>query len=309
MSRLSILAVLLALSPSVVAADAASPAANAPNYGDAMRAYYAKDYATCATILADLLKVPGPRTSAMAYNAACCLALDGRADAAFKSLEQAITADVVSVKDLDSDADLQLLRSNAAWPAFRAHAVQLEESRLSGIDRALRDELLKRRDEDQTVRNKLISPGGLDPVLVKEVARIDHDNTEWMKQVLATYGWPGKSMVLKDGANAAFLFVQHADMDPPFQKQALELMKAAVAKGEAEGTDLAYLTDRILVGEGKPQLYGTQFHNVDGKLVPQPIEDEANVDILRALVGLPSLVEYRKVMQQQFGDAEPTKTK
>ena len=62
---------------------------------------------------------------------------------------------------------------------------------------------------------------------------------------------------------------------------------------------LAYLIDRLLVAEGKPQRYGTQFHVVDGKLVPHPIEDEASVDLLRAFAGLPSLAEYKKAMQQK----------
>jgi len=105
--------------------------------------------------------------------------------------------------------------------------------------------------------------------------------------------------VSKDGAKAASLLVQHADHDRAFQKQALTLLETAVATGEVEAADLAYLTDRVLVAEGKPQRYGTQFHMVDGKLVPQPIEDEASVDLLRAFAGLPSLAEYKKAMQQK----------
>ena len=52
---------------------------------------------------------------------------------------------------------------------------------------------------------------------------------------------------------------------------------------------LATSVDRVRVSEGKPQVYGTQFHEVDGVWVPQPIEDEANVDARRKNVGLPPL--------------------
>lgn len=297
MFRPALLAAVLSTLASPVIAAEATPVA--PTFADAMRAYYARDYATCASILVDLSKTPDPKLSRIAYNAARCLALSGRTDEAFKSLEQAIAADLVSVNDLETDADLASLRKDAAWPAFRIRAAQRENAQLTGINRALRNELLSRKEQDQAAREKLSGPGAPDQSLIAEVTRIDADNTAWLKQVIATHGWPGKSLVSKDGAKAAWLFVQHADHDRAFQKQALALLEAAVAKGEAEAADLAYLTDRVLVGEGKPQRYGTQFHVVDGKLMPQPIEDEANVDLLRAFAGLPSLAEYKKVMQQK----------
>lgn len=287
------------LSASTLSASAGETTPASPTFADAMRAYYAGDHATCASILIGLSQTPTPQLPRIAYNAARCLALSGRVDAAFKSLDQAITADLVSVDDLESDADLASLRSDAAWPAFRSRAAQHENERLTGINRALRDELLSRRERDQAVRDKLAGPGTPAPALIAEAARIDADNTTWLKQVIAAHGWPGKSLVSKDGAKAAWLFAQHADHDRAFQKQALVLLESAVANGEAEAADLAYLTDRVLVAEGKPQRYGTQFHIVDGKLVPQPIEDEASVDLLRAFAGLPSLAEYKKAMQQK----------
>jgi hypothetical protein len=275
---------------------AAGEAPVAPNFADAMRAYYASDYPTCASILVELAKLPDPRLARIAYNAARCLALSGRIDAAFRSLEQAIAVDLVSVKDLEADADLSALRSDAAWLAFRDRAAQRERTQLAAINRALRDELLARMERHQSAFGKLGGPEASEQALVAEVARIDADNTAWMKQVIATHGWPGRSMVSKDGAKAAALLAQNADQDRDFQKQALLLLETAVASGEAEAADLAHLIDRVLVAQGKPQRYGTQFHVVDGKLLPHPIEDEASVDLLRALAGLPSLAEYKKAM-------------
>ena len=118
-----------------------------------------------------------------------------------------------------------------------------------------------------------------------------------MKTVIERHGWPGKSMVGSDGAQAAFLLVQHADAEPAFQKRCLELLAKAVKQGEATGDQLAYLTDRVLVAEGKPQRYGTQFYTVGGKLAPRPIEDEANVDARRKEVGLPTMAEYERQMR------------
>ena len=58
-------------------------------------------------------------------------------------------------------------------------------------------------------------------------------------------------------------------------------------KNEIAQTDLAYLTDRVLLAEGKKQIYGTQVTQVDGKWAPRELEDEKNVDKRRADVGLP----------------------
>ena len=63
-------------------------------------------------------------------------------------------------------------------------------------------------------------------------------------------------MVGKDGAHAAWLLAQHADRDPAFQRRRLDLVTQAAARGQASPTELAYLTDRGLLAEGKSQEYG-----------------------------------------------------
>jgi Family of unknown function (DUF6624) len=72
-------------------------------------------------------------------------------------------------------------------------------------------------------------------------------------------------------------------------------------KDEVSQSNLAYLTDRVLLAEGKEQRYGTQCTAIDGKWKPRPLEDEANVDKRRADVGLPPLAEYLKLIEQQYG--------
>src|SRR5262249_26015067 len=118
-----------------------------------------------------------------------------------------------------------------------------------------------------------------------------------MKEIVKQFGWPGKSLVGKNGANAAWILVQHADHDRAFQKQCLEFLQEAVKKGEATGEQLAYLTDRVRLGEKKKQVYGTQFRVVDGKIQPYPIQDQAEVDKRRKEVVLPPLADYLKVSQ------------
>jgi hypothetical protein len=118
-----------------------------------------------------------------------------------------------------------------------------------------------------------------------------------MQQIVADSGWPTISKVGQHASHMAWLLVQHADHDRDFQRSCLALMRAQLV-GEVNPQDIAYLEDRVRVGEGRPQLYGTQFHtNEQGELEPYPIEDQNQVDTRRAEVGLSSLAEYAAMMR------------
>lgn len=156
----------------------------------------------------------------------------------------------------------------------------------------LRQELLHRAKEDQRVRAEMPDdPSKITPAHLARVQTVDRANTAYLKRVVRRYGWPGKRLAGDDGAHAAWILLQHADHAPAFQKQCLKVMEKAVRRGDASGQDYAYLLDRVLTGEGKPQMYGTQVKFADGQYVPLPIADEANVDRRRAVVGLPPLAE------------------
>ncbi len=74
------------------------------------------------------------------------------------------------------------------------------------------------------------------------------------------------------------------------------MVREAVAQGEVRPSSLALLEDRVLVGQGKPQIYGSQLITdpTTGKNSIQPIADEMDVDKRRAAVGLEPLAEYAK---------------
>ena len=167
-------------------------------------------------------------------------------------------------------------------------------------DDALRSEILKMVQEDQDARKEIFKTPSPDAAALRRLADIDRKNTARMKEIIENKGWPGKSLVGGDGAHAAWLLVQHADRDRAFQKRCLTLLERAVKAREASGVDLAYLTDRVLVAEKKQQIYGTQFRLMDGKMEPYSIADEKNVDRRRKEVGLPSLAEYRKMLEAVY---------
>jgi hypothetical protein len=93
------------------------------------------------------------------------------------------------------------------------------------VDEELRAELLARREEDQRIRHAVMEASNPRTV---------------------------RSLVGEDGAKAAWLLAQHADNRRDLQRKFLELLRAAVAAGEEEPRELAYLQDRVRVADGRP---------------------------------------------------------
>jgi hypothetical protein len=104
---------------------------------------------------------------------------------------------------------------------------------------------------------------------------LDERNTERLKSIVALCGWPTRRAVGEPAATAAWLIVQHSpDLD--FQKRCLTLMRHAATQGQAAMRNVAYLEDRVLVREGKPQTYGTQVQ--PGRAEPFLIRDQDRVE-------------------------------
>jgi len=132
------------------------------------------------------------------------------------------------------------------------------------INKSLKKKIHKLAKKDQLMRKK----EGFD-------IKIDIQNTEELKNIINRYGWPDNNLVGKKASHEAWLIAQHADHDLNFQKNCLKIINKKVKKNLVDKKDLAYLTDRILVNQGKPQLYGTQFYvNKDKKFIHRPIRDK-----------------------------------
>lgn len=118
-------------------------------------------------------------------------------------------------------------------------------------------------------------------------------NTKRLKQIIKKIGWPTSDIVSKKGELATWLIVQHTDYNPKFQEKCLRLLKKLPKTKERKG-HIAYLTDRVCINKNKKQIYGTQFHEKNGKIVPQQIFDEVHLEKRRKDLGLGSFKEYTK---------------
>lgn len=143
---------------------------------------------------------------------------------------------------------------------------------------------------DQAMRNGVINGEG------EWDSSIDQENEARLKDLVDKYGWPTVPKVGPEASNAAWLLVQHAS-DLSFMERCLELMEN-LAPGEVKPANIAYLKDRVLMLNNKPQIYGTQFQDIGSGLEVYPVEEMENVDQRRASVGLGSFREYEKLIKQ-----------
>ncbi|WP_239022869.1 DUF6624 domain-containing protein [Pontibacter mangrovi] len=133
--------------------------------------------------------------------------------------------------------------------------------------------------------------------LWQEMREIDEENKKAVIAMIEEHGWPGKSMVGPQASSAAFLVIQHIPQEEKeIMEKYLPLLREAANNGEAEKSQLALMEDRVLMYNGKPQLYGSQLkmNNETGQYELHPIEDEANVDKRREEMDMEPLADYVK---------------
>lgn len=168
------------------------------------------------------------------------------------------------------------------------------------LNQPLRSELLGMQRDDLDLRAELARDGSLFRGYAERMAALHRRHNDRLHAILREHGWPGRAAVGDDGAEAAWLLLQHAILDPELMRGALPLLERAVQAGEAEPRHQALLVDRIRVMEGRPQRYGTS-HDWDpqGRMSPSPIEDPAGVEERRRRVGLEPLAENTRRLRAQ----------
>ena len=269
---------------------------------DALSAYQAEDYKTCADTLTALQEHGQAMPQGLELFYVECLAAADRSNEALAYLKKELPAGHIDLDELKTKdrPGLNKLRAGPRWGATLAEAEKETAVLQAKMDQPLRQELLARYEKDQAVRKEAIDEGG-GPEAWEQTAPVDKANTAWLKSVVAEKGWPTRSMVGAEGASAAFYIAQHATHDPAFQEQVLGFLEAAMKKDEADPGQFAMLKDRVLRQQGKPQIYGTQFTtNADGTLSMQPTEDLPGLNKRRESVGLPSIEEYKRGMSELY---------
>lgn len=162
------------------------------------------------------------------------------------------------------------------------------------------ERIIELKKEDLALRAELLKRGQLNEGYNAEMERLHNKNVEVLNDIIETIGYPSIDKVGKKGSEAAWLVIQHAIGQPDFMKKCLKLLERAVDENKADPINLAYLTDRIAVFEGRLQSYGTQFDwDENGVLSPNPFDDLVKVNQRRKFLGLHTIQEQTSLMRQR----------
>ncbi len=235
-----------------------------------------------------------------AYNGACCWALQNKADSAFIILDKVADQDLFLTQypHILTDSDLKSLHSDSRWPALISKIEKHKSFFESGVDKVLMKELDTLYNNDQKYRNlsaKKAKEFGRESKEYKAALALtkhqDSLNLIQIEELIAKYGWLGPRKVGFRGSRAFYLVVQHASL--PIQEKYLPVMRKAAKEGNASKDDLAFLEDRVLIRQGKMQIYGSQMKtDENGVNYPIKLRDPKNVDIRRFNVGLEPMSQY-----------------
>jgi hypothetical protein len=268
--------------------------------------YKAKDYRNSAFTFSKAFKSLGWKGSQKdRYNAACAWALAGVADSAFYQLDNIVTKQkFMDYAHVTTDPDFNSLHQDKRWQPMLAVIKQNKEKAEANFNKALVAQLDSIYTEDQKYRVQLEEINKKFGWESKEMkahweltTRADSANLVKVKAILDTHGWLGADVIGAQGNRTLFLVIQHSNQAT--QEKYLPMMREAVRNGKAQGSSLALLEDRVALGQGKRQIYGSQIStDMATKLYyVRPLEDPDNVDERRKRVGLQPLAEYVKQWQ------------
>ncbi len=121
-------------------------------------------------------------------------------------------------------------------------------------------------------------------------------NLEIVVSIIENCGMPSSTYIDKKHIATIFLVLQHGDNY--HRKKYFHLIEQAVKSGDLQKSDYALMKDRILVSDGKPQIYGTQLTSIyedSNKFEVYEIENPQYVDQRRAEMGLNPINDYLKM--------------
>ena len=166
---------------------------------------------------------------------------------------------------------------------------------------ALKAELLTMRDRDQAARKECAKRSADQQIacLAKVLESVDGPHTRRLNEIFDSSGFPEKSDVGAEGVKAFYLLLQHSG-DLELKKKCLSGIERVFKDDVLNASEYSSFVDRLLVDQGKPQVYGSNFESKEGKLVMSLTHDVANLDKRRKEIGLPTILEYMKLLKELY---------
>ncbi len=159
-------------------------------------------------------------------------------------------------------------------------------------------DLCARAEKASEYRNKL-ARAQLSDTEIGMGRHNENVNAQVLQRVIADHGWPGRSLVGEEAAEAAWQIALHADHVPDFQRLVLRLVATALERGEATSQQWAHLYDRCSINVGTAQTYGTQYRIGRNGVELLPVRDPELLDARRSSVGLPPFAIAREALRRR----------
>ena len=169
------------------------------------------------------------------------------------------------------------------------------------VNTALRDELLAMEKVDQDARSKCTGATADEQkkCIVEIAEKIDTPHTRRLEQIVASHGFPSRSIVGDDGQRAFMILLQHVTSES-LREKLVEPVTRAFERKELDPQGYANFIDRHRLRTGRLQLYGSGWEFKDGKMVLSPTEDLKNLEARRKAIGLPPMSEAVKMMKEIY---------
>lgn len=157
------------------------------------------------------------------------------------------------------------------------------------MDESLQKALLDMEAGDKALHAELAAAGEINESFHPRVEELHRAHASRLRQIIAVFGWPGRTLVGEQGSRAAWRIAMHSYAEPAFMRLCRDHIDRATQGDDAPRWQFALIDDRIRVFEGKPQRYGTQLrHGAEG-VEPYPLENEGRINSMRMQAGLPPL--------------------
>ena len=233
------------------------------------------------------------------YNAACIHALANNPTQAFSHLFIAVRElQWYDIEHLKNDSDLIGLRTHEKWDQLITAMQQTKSIVEKDFDPELVAILDQIYADDQSTRSQIRTKEatyGRDSkemkALWQTILKKDSVNLVKVRDILDTHGWPSKTKIGKKGNSTLFLVIQHANFD--VQTTYFPMIQKAMLQGSLAKRQYAMFYDRLLLGQGNKQIFGTQLAMDKSSKKPYvlPLKDPMNVDKRREEMGLNTMQE------------------
>lgn len=154
------------------------------------------------------------------------------------------------------------------------------------VDQQYRAIFSNPRKKDSLAKANNVLSEQVDWLIADKVTTVDRSNSKRVSEIIKEYGYPGKTLVGVPTNVAAWHVIQHSDHISRY----FPVIKQAAIQGELPFSFVATMQDRLLMQQGKQQIYGTQVNCDESGCYVWPIVKSSQVDQRRRRAGFTTTV-------------------